>query len=79
MEWIKDKKWWGMAFGRAIRTVAQAMLVVISSSATFLHDVNWLMVLSAGAFGGIVSIITSVAVGLPEYKGGQDGNSETDY
>ena len=75
MEWIKDKKWWEMAGARAIRTVAQAMLTVTGTSAGFLHEVNWLMVLSAGAVGGIISILTSIAVGIPEYKGGDYGNS----
>lgn len=75
MEWIKDKKWWGMALDRAIRTVAQAMLTVIGTSASFLHEVNWLMVLSAGAVGGIISILTSIAIGIPEYKGG-DSNEK---
>lgn len=68
MEWIKDKKWWSMAGGRAIRTVAQSMLAFIGTSATMIHEVNWLYVLSAGAFGGFVSILTSIAVGMPEYK-----------
>ena len=75
MEWIKDKKWWGMALGRAIRTVAQAMLAMIGTEATMIHQVNWLHVISAGLFGGIVTILTSIAVGMPEYKGGEDGNS----
>ena len=74
MEWIKDKKWWEMAFGRAIRTVAQAALAYIGTSATMMHEVNWLYVLSAGAFGGVVSLLTSIAVGMPEYKGGENEN-----
>ena len=68
MEWIKDKKWWIMAGGRAIRTIAQAMLSYIGTSATFLHDVNWILAISAGVMGGIVSLLTSIAVGMPEYK-----------
>jgi hypothetical protein len=68
MEWIKDKKWWSMALGRAIRTIAQAMLSYIGTSATFLHDVNWILAISAGVMGGLVSLLTSVAVGMPEYK-----------
>jgi hypothetical protein len=68
MGWINDKKWWKMAGARAIRTIAQSALAFISTSATVLHDVNWLMVLSAGLMGGIVSILTSIAVGIPEYK-----------
>ena len=74
MEWIKDKKWWSMAIGRAIRTVAQAMLAMIGTEATMLQQVNWLHVLSAGAFGFVVSILTSIAVGMPEYKGGKDND-----
>ena len=68
MEWIKDKKWWEMALGRAIRTVAQSALAYIGTSAPVMHDVNWIMVISAGVFGGVVSILTSIAVGMPEYK-----------
>ena len=69
MEWWKDKKWWKLAADRAIRTVAQAALATIGTEATMIHQVNWLMVLSAGAFGGVVSLLTSIAIGLPEYKG----------
>lgn len=69
MKWLKDKKWWEMALGRAIRTLAQSMLSVITTSATFLHDVNWLMVISAGLMGFIVSILTSISIGMPEYGG----------
>lgn len=72
MEWIKDKKWWSMALGRAIRTVAQSALAYIGTSATVMHDVNWIMVISAGVFGGVVSILTSIAVGMPEYKEDKD-------
>lgn len=68
MEWIKDKKWWSMALGRAVRTIAQSALAYIGTSASVMHEVNWLGVISAGIFGGIVSILTSIAVGIPEYK-----------
>lgn len=71
MDWIKDKKWWSQACGRAIRTVAQSALAYIGTSATMMHEVNWFYVLSAGVFGGVVSILTSIAVGMPEYKGGE--------
>ena len=68
MEWWKDKKWWKLAAARAIRTVAQAALAMIGTEASMIHQVNWLMVLSAGAMGGVISILTSIAVGIPEYK-----------
>ena len=68
MKWITDKKWWSLAGNRAIRTVAQAMLSIIGTSATFMHEINWAMVISAGLLGGVISILTSIAVGIPEYK-----------
>lgn len=68
MEWLKDKDWWDKAVGRAIRTVAQSALAYIGTSATMMGQVNWWAVLSAGVFGGVVSILTSIAVGIPEYK-----------
>lgn len=52
---------------RAIRTVAQTAVAVIGTSA-MLADVNWLAVLSASVLAGILSILTSVATGLPEVE-----------
>lgn len=68
MNWITDKKWWDKAVSRAIRTVAQSALAYIGTSETMMGEVNWWGVLSAGVFGGVVSILTSFAVGIPEYK-----------
>lgn len=68
MKWIKDKDWWIKALGRAVRTVAQSALAYIGTSATMIHEVNWLMVISAGLMGGVISILTSIAVGIPEYE-----------
>lgn len=50
---------------RAIRTVAQTAVAVIGTSA-LLEQVNWWAVLSASVLAGILSILTSVATGLPE-------------
>lgn len=64
---IKDWKTWLKAAGiRAIRTVAQTAVGVIGTSVV-LGDVNWLMVGSAAALAGILSLLTSVA-SLPEVK-----------
>jgi hypothetical protein len=64
------KKRWIKAAGiRAIKTVAQTAIATIGTSA-LLSDVNWLVVLSASALAGILSLLTSVA-GLPELKGGE--------
>lgn len=69
---MKNWKVWLKAAGlRAIRTVAQTAIATIGTSAV-MGDVNWVMVGSAAALAGILSILTSVATGLPEVseKGG---------
>ena len=50
---------------RAVRTVAQTAIATIGTGAA-LSDINWVMVLSASCLAGILSILTSVATGLPE-------------
>ena len=62
---MKNWKTWLEAAGiRAVKTVAQTAVATIGTSAV-LGDVNWLMVLSASALSGVLSLLTSVA-GLPE-------------
>ena len=50
---------------RAIRTICQTAVAVIGT-AFVLSDVNWWAVVSASLLAGILSILTSVATGLPE-------------
>lgn len=58
---------WAKAAGiRAIKTVAQAAIATIGSAAV-LGSVDWLLVLSASALAGVLSLLTSIA-GLPEVK-----------
>lgn len=65
----EQRKRWVKAAGiRAIKTVAQTAIATIGTSA-LIYDVNWLIVLSASALAGILSLLTSVA-GLPELKQG---------
>lgn len=52
---------------RAIRTICQTAVAVIGT-AFVLADVNWWAVVSASLLAGILSILTSVATGLPEVK-----------
>lgn len=59
------KKFLKAAGIRAIRTVAQTAIAVIGTSAV-LSEVNWAAVASASILAGILSILTSVATGLPE-------------
>ena len=60
------KKWAKAAAVRAIKTVAQAAVAAIGSSAA-MGDVNWPLVASTAALAGVLSMLTSVA-GLPEAK-----------
>ena len=60
------KKWLKAAGIRAIKTIAQTAVATIGTSAA-MGDVNWMMVGSASALAGILSILTSIA-GLPELK-----------
>lgn len=65
---MKDnfRKWLKCAGVRAIKTVAQTAVATIGTSVA-MGDVNWIMVASASALAGILSILTSVA-GLPEVE-----------
>lgn len=58
------KNWLKAAGVRAIKTVAQTAIATIGTSAV-IADVNWVVVASASALAGILSMLTSVA-GLPE-------------
>lgn len=60
------KKWLKAAGTRAVKTVAQTAVATIGTSVA-LGDVNWIMVASAAALAGVLSLLTSVA-GLPEVK-----------
>lgn len=62
MDW---GKWIKAAGIRAVRTFAEAALAYIGTGAIVLGDVNWLGVLSAGAFGAVTALLLALA-GLPE-------------
>lgn len=59
------KDFWRATSIRALRTICQTAVAMIGTSAV-LSDVNWMMVLSASALSGILSVLTSIATGLPE-------------
>ena len=60
------KNWLKAALVRALKTVAQTACALIGVG-TVMSDIDWIMVASASALAGILSILTSVA-GLPEVK-----------
>ena len=58
------KEWFKWAGLRAVKTVAQTAIATIGTTA-LLTEVNWLVVASASALAGVLSLLTSVA-GIPE-------------
>lgn len=63
---VLNKKWWKAAGIRAIRTIAQAAVAMIGTSAV-LSEVDWRAVVGAALLAGVLSLLTSVA-GLPELE-----------
>ena len=67
---VDTKKWIKASAIRAVKTMAQTAVATIGTSAV-MGDVNWLMVASASALSGIISILTSVA-GIPEVRSDEE-------
>lgn len=58
---------WKATSIRALRTICQTAIAIIGT-ATLMSDVDWQMVVSASALAGILSVLTSIATGLPEVE-----------
>lgn len=59
-------EFWKAAGIRALRTICQTAVATISTNAVVIQDVNWLVVGSTALLAGILSVLTSIATGLPE-------------
>lgn len=59
------KQWLKASGIRAVKTFAQTAVSMITVGQAFI-DVNWANVLSVSITAAIISILTSVATGLPE-------------
>lgn len=64
MKTVKFQTWAKAAGIRALKTVAQTAAATIGTAAA-LGEVDWVLVASAAALAGVLSLLTSVA-GLPE-------------
>lgn len=50
---------------RSVRTVAQVAVALVGPAQLF-ADPNWEIVVSGAGFAGLLSVLTSIATGLPE-------------
>lgn len=71
MDKLMSKEWWKEAGTRAIKTVAQTAIATIGTTA-LIENVNWIVVLSASALAGALSILTSIAT-IPDPEENQNG------
>jgi len=61
------KKFFAAAGIRALRTFAQSFVGFVAVGAA-ISEVQWLRALSVSAVAAILSILTSIATGLPEVE-----------
>ena len=60
-----NKSFWKAAGIRSLRTFAQSMVSMIAVGAA-ISEVSWLRALSVSAVAALLSVLTSIATGLPE-------------
>ena len=59
------EQFWKAAGIRALRTMAQTAVAMIPTAVT-IAQVDWVAVAGTAALAGVVSMLTSIATGLPE-------------
>lgn len=63
-----SRVFWVDVFDRAVSTVAQAAVAVLTANVTGLLDVDWVQIVSVAGLAGAVSVLTSIA-----FRGKSDG------
>lgn len=64
---MKNEQWFKSALIRAIKTMAQTALSMITIGMA-ISDVDWKQLVSITLVAGLYSILTSIVTGLPEAK-----------
>ena len=62
---IESLDFWKNAGLRALRTFCQTAIATIGTTA-LIQEVNWIVVLSTSGLAAIVSLLTSIVIGIPE-------------
>lgn len=62
------RTFWKATMIRSIRTVCQTAVGMIPAAA-MISDVDWKAVVGTALLAGVVSVLTSIATGLPEVEG----------
>lgn len=65
-KWYNDVEFWKAAFARAIRSTAQGALVGIGE-VQLIQSVKWPVCIGTALLMGLLSLLTSIAFGCPEY------------
>ena len=60
------KDFWRATIIRAVRTFAESALAYIGTGVVFVHELNFLYVLSAGGMGFLTAVLMALATGIPE-------------
>jgi len=61
-----NKTFWKCALIRALRTFCQTLVSLIGTDAVNIISIDWLTITGIAATTALLSILTSIATGLPE-------------
>ena len=56
-----SRQYWVDTFDRAVSTVAQSAVAVLTANVTGLLDMDWVQMISVSGLAGTVSVLTSIA------------------
>ena len=61
-----SKSFWKSALIRALRTFCQSLVTLIGTDAINIVNIDWLTIIGIAATTAVMSLLTSIATGLPE-------------
>ena len=61
-----NKSFWRSALIRALRTFCQSLVTLIGTDAVNIVNIDWLTIIGISATTAVMSLLTSIATGLPE-------------